>query len=76
MFDKIFKMFFTETKQTKKATCITVVRESSLFNENQIIEYKRTKKKIEASTCLSQYFKDIKGLNFEQRQRAKLYMNR
>ncbi len=68
MLDKIFKVFFTEKKQNKKTACITVVRESSLFNQNYIIESRRQISKRNTTTCLSQYFSDLKGLNAKQRQ--------
>ncbi len=71
MLDKIFKMFFSEKKQSKKTAIITVVRQSSLFNENEIINIKRSKELCDDLTCLSEYFRGIKGLNLKERQLAK-----
>ncbi len=72
MIEKIFKIFFKEIKQTKKTTPITVVRESSLFNEKNIISRRVLKEQNENLTCLSGYFKNIKGLNLAERQRVSL----
>ncbi len=71
MLDKIFKMFFVEKKKIKKTACLTVVRDSSLFNQNEILLTRTSvKNKIEGEnlTCLSKYFQHIKGLNFKERE--------
>ncbi len=70
MLDKILKTFFTEKKQRKKTAIITVVRRSCLFNENDLIKVKQAEN-ANTLTCLSKYFKDIKGLNIKERELAK-----
>ncbi len=75
MLDKIFKSFFTEKKQNKKTACITLIRESSLFNDNYLIE-KRQAVKESSHTCLFEYFRGMKGLNLKERERANLCIHK
>ena len=78
MIDKIFKLFFTAKKPSKKTACLTLVRRSSLINKENIdlIQSNNNDNVIEELTCLSRYFKDIKGLNLVERQIANLYTSR
>lgn len=70
MIEKILNIFFTKTIPHKNRR-VTVLRDRTLTYNN--ITKKGIDiniKKTEQETCLSKYFKDIKGLNVKERMEA------
>ena len=62
MFDKIIKTFFTRTEKVK---CITVIKNRDV-SEVFATPVRKVAPKYK-NTCLSEYFKERKGLNTKER---------
>jgi hypothetical protein len=70
MIDLIIKWFFSKGNCDKKNN-ITILKNRELKREVQIFDRGNEIKMTDERTCLSKYFKNIKGLNVEERLRSR-----
>lgn len=64
MFDKIFNLLFEKKPRVK---CVTIIKNRKVIGEDFAIIKKENKQ--EDLTCLSNYFKNRKGLNVSEREK-------
>lgn len=64
MIDKIFKMFFTKNKSSKR---VTVIKNRQVSQEFRVIRKDLTCDVLPRANCLTEYFKNRNGLNVKER---------